>query len=244
MRLYGLIGFPITHSFSPKYFAEKFKVENILDAEYRLFPIADLRDLPKLLASHPDIAGLNVTIPHKVNILPFLDEISEEATEIGAVNTIAIQSGKLIGYNTDVFGFEVSLMQLLNKQTNISALILGTGGASMAVSFVLRKLRIPYHLVSRSDKHSLTYQQLTPDIIAAHQLIINTTPVGMSPNTHDSPLLRYEGIGSSHYIYDLIYNPPVTQLMRSSALLGAHTLNGLMMLHQQAEHAWQIWQKH
>ena len=242
-RLFGLIGFPLSHSFSPTFFAEKFAREGITDAEYSLFPLANISEFPRLLAENPSLVGLNVTIPHKVSVIPFLTSLSTEAAEVGAVNTVVIRGEKRVGYNTDVLGFETSLRRFIGNTSGLKALVLGTGGASMSVTFVLRKLKIPYHLVSRTDAHSLVYQQLIPEVLTQYRLIINTTPVGMLPDIAASPLLTYTGIGPKHFLFDLIYNPAETRFLQLGAALGARTCNGLEMLHCQAEHAWEIWQK-
>lgn len=236
MKRYALIGHPLGHSFSKAYFTKKFEREGI-DGCYENFDLADLEQLPSLLQQHPDLRGFNVTIPYKEAILPYLDEIDPVALEVGAVNTVKVLTdGKLIGYNTDVLGINSSLFTLH------SSLILGTGGASKAVQFVLRKNNIPYKTVSRSkEKGDLTYQELTPEIIQSHLLIINATPVGMAPNIEEAPDIPYEAISAQHTLFDLIYNPEETLFLRYGREQGALTINGLAMLHAQAEASWKIW---
>ena len=242
MNQYGLIGYPLSHSFSKKYFSDKFEQEGIKNHAYNLFPIERIGNLPMLLESTEDLKGLNVTIPYKEYVLDFLDEIDEAAAEIGAVNTIRITNGKLKGYNTDVYGFEISLHKLLGKNTIKNALILGTGGASKACAYVLNKLNIPFKYVSRTKKDGqFTYPELSRQIIDNHQLIINTTPLGTFPNADTCPDIPYEDLGSEHYLYDLVYNPEVSEFLKRGKERGAAIKNGLEMLHLQAEKAWEIW---
>ena len=240
MKTYGLIGFPLTHSFSANYFADKFKRESITDCLYKNFPIDSIEELSTLLKSE-NLSGLNVTIPYKESVIEYLDEIDETAKAIGAVNCIKITDGKLIGYNTDVFGFRESLKTYLGD-TEPRALILGTGGSSKAVAFALRQLNIPYIFVSRRKKAEwLTYHDLTADMISEYKLIINTSPVGMYPDTGSSPALPYEYLTTDHYLYDLVYNPEETLFLRQGAGHGTHVKNGMQMLHLQAEKNWGIW---
>ena len=240
--LFGLIGFPLSHSFSKKYFNAKFDKEGYSGHYYELFPIESIEKLPKLVATHPNLMGLNVTIPYKEAVLPFLDKINDEAKRIGAVNTIRIKPGKLEGFNTDVYGFEVSLSEKINITAAPQALVLGTGGASKAVAFVFDKLGIPFRFVSRSKKSGhMTYEDLTPDTIANHSIIVNTTPLGMTPNIDTKPALPYDSITSGHLLYDLVYNPETTSFLREGIKRGATTINGLRMLHLQAEKAWLLW---
>jgi len=237
---YGLIGKKLDHSFSPAYFNRKFEKEGLSSCRYELFPLAEIQDFLALVKAR-DLDGLNVTIPYKQAIVPFLDELSEDAKAIGAVNCIAFKGDKFIGHNTDVIGFEQSLTPLLHGQTNQSALVLGTGGASNAIAFVLNKLNIPYKLVSRNPKtDSLSYAE-AEKLLRDYSLIINTTPVGTYPNMQDCPLNSLEGIGKNHLVYDLIYNPPTTSLLEQSSALGARTKNGQEMLEIQAEESWNIW---
>jgi shikimate dehydrogenase len=240
MRTFGLIGFPLTHSFSVKYFAEKFVREGILDCVYKNFPLHSIGDFATLLKEE-NLSGLNVTIPYKESVIDYLDEIDAAAASIGAVNCIKITDGKLKGYNTDVFGFAESLKNYLGD-IRPRALILGTGGSSKAISFALDQLDISFHFVSRQKKtDQLTYQELTADIIRDHTLIINTTPLGMFPDTEAAPDLPYTALTGDHYLYDLIYNPEETLFLREGRLNKAHTKNGLEMLYLQAEKNWEIW---
>lgn len=238
--VYGLIGYPLSHSFSPGYFKEKFaKVE--IDAVYRLFPLANIKELPQLLAKYPSLSGLNVTIPYKEQVIPFLDDIDNAAKAIGAVNCIKISNGQLKGYNTDVIGFEHSLAPLLQPQ-HTKALVLGTGGAAKAVAYVLGKLNINYQLVSSSDKTgTIAYRDISTDTIEEHKLIINTTPLGMHPNTDACPDIPYSALGETHLLYDLIYNPEETTFLKKGNAQGATTKNGYEMLVLQAEASWDIW---
>ena len=240
MRTFGLIGFPLTHSFSVKYFAEKFSREGIADCVYENFPMESIEELSTLL-KHQELAGLNVTIPYKESVIEYLDELDPAADAIGAVNCIKFTNGKLTGYNTDVFGFRESLKRYLNG-AKVKALILGTGGSSKAVSHALDDLAIPSQFVSRRKKAEwLTYHDLTADIINGHKLIINTTPIGMFPLGEAKPELLYGSLTPSHYLYDLIYNPEETSFLHEGALHGSHIKNGLEMLHLQAEKNWEIW---
>jgi shikimate dehydrogenase len=240
MRTFGLIGFPLTHSFSPDYFAKKFSREGITDQIYKSFPLERIEDLPTLLKSEK-LSGLNVTIPYKESVIKYLDDIDSTAQSIGAVNCIKITDGKLKGYNTDAVGFTDSLKAFLGN-TKPQALILGTGGSSKAVAFSLDSLNIAYQFVSRLSKDNcITYHDLTPDITSTHQLIINTTPIGMYPRINEAPDIPYEYLTAGHYLFDLIYNPEQTLFLRQGVRFGAHVKNGLEMLHLQAEKSWEIW---
>ncbi|RNL49728.1 shikimate dehydrogenase family protein [Pedobacter jejuensis] len=245
MKTYGLIGFPLSHSFSKKYFTEKFINEGIKDHQYELFPIESIKSLPDLLVKNPSLYGLNVTIPHKVAVMPFLNDIEEAAEKIGAVNCIAIRSFEgetyLKGFNTDAFGFETSLKPLLEPQHK-KALIFGDGGAAKAVKYVLEKLNIQFQVVVRkATEGTILYTQVTDEILQSHKLLINTTPLGMSPNIDTFPEINYNILGKDHLAYDLVYNPLETAFLLKAAEQGAKTKNGLEMLHQQAEKAWCIW---
>lgn len=243
MKQYGLIGYPLSHSFSKGYFREKFERENITDAAYDVFPLERVELFRDLCAREKNLAGLNVTIPYKEQIIPYLDELDEEAKSIGAVNTIKFSSGKKIGYNSDGYGFEKSLQPLL-KPHHTAALILGTGGASKAVEYVLRKLGISYQYVSRNKSpHTITYEQLDDLTVQKSLLIINCSPVGMHPHTDEAPLIPYEALTDKHLLYDLIYNPEETRFLKQGRLQGAQTKNGLEMLYLQAERSWEIWNR-
>lgn len=242
MRKFGLIGFPLGHSFSKKYFTDKFEKSQITDSVYELYPIEFIDQLEQVLENEPDLEGLNVTIPHKESVIALLDELSDEAQKIGAVNCIQIKGGKRIGHNTDAFGFHQSIKPFLEPQHS-RALILGTGGASKAVAYVLGKIGIDYLFVSRDPKeqNALTYPQLNDLAIRHHKLIINTTPLGTYPNVDTCPDIPYEFLTPEHFVVDLVYNPEQTLFMKKAAEQGAMTLNGYPMLQQQAEKSWEIW---
>jgi shikimate dehydrogenase len=242
---YGLIGRKLSHSFSKRYFSDKFEQEDI-DSAYELFEIEEAGQLVNLLREQPQLHGLNVTIPYKQDVMIYLHELSPEAEAIGAVNTIKVlPDHQLKGYNTDCFGFEESLRTFLDGQSVDRALVLGTGGAAQAVVYVLEQWDIDYRLVSRrpTDAHHISYADVYDLDLTLIPLIINTTPLGMYPNVDHAPDLPYEDLGVDHFVYDLVYNPPQTQLMRRAAAQGARTCNGLNMLQLQAEKAWQIWQE-
>jgi shikimate dehydrogenase len=238
MRKFGLIGYPLSHSFSPSYFKKKFEKEGIHDAEYRAYPIENAEKMYDLISA--GIIGLNVTIPYKEEVIPLLDELDETAAVVQAVNTIKLENGRLKGYNTDVYGFEMSLSSFLSDHKIENAFILGTGGAAKAVEFVLRKLKIKYTYISRKDSY-LNYGEITKKMIENHRLIINTTPLGMQPNIHTFPPLPYNGISDKHFCYDLVYNPEKTLFLKKAAGYGAKIKNGSDMLFKQAEKSWQIW---
>ncbi len=240
MRLFGLIGYPLTQSFSKKYFTEKFLKEDIGDAAYELFEIENIGLLHSVL-DNKNLCGFNVTIPYKKEVISFLSSIDSEAEAIGACNCIKITERKLKGFNTDAPAFERTLQPLL-KPHHKNALILGTGGASNAVCFVLKKLGIEYKFVSRTEKpDSYTYEQLNRYIIEDNTLIINTTPLGSFPKVENAPKLPYEYLSPRHYLYDLVYNPPVTLFLQKGRERGAAIKNGYEMLVGQAELSWQIW---
>ncbi len=241
-KLYGLIGFPLTHSFSPGYFNAKFEAYGI-DAKYELFPIKEIASVREVIASNAGLAGLNVTIPYKEAVMPFLDGIDAVAAQVGAVNCISIMDGKTRAYNTDVIGFEKSLLPLLQLQ-HTHALVLGSGGASKAVLYVLAKLGVTAKVVSRQPAPgNLAYTDVTPELIAKYTVIINTTPLGMYPNVGVCPPIPYEALGSRHLLYDLIYNPPITKFLAMGMAQGAQIKNGQEMLELQAEASWEIWNR-
>lgn len=233
----GILGKNISYSFSQSYFTEKFKKLGLTDYSYSVFDIADKNDIVSLF-NIPGLKGFNVTIPYKQDIMSFLDEISPETEKIGAVNTVKIADGKRTGFNTDALGFKNSLVPLLESQ-HTSALVLGSGGASKAVGFVLKELGIDYHIISRTG--SKNYNFLSPDIISEHLLIVNTTPVGTYPDIGKYPSFPVEHLTDKHLVYDLIYNPEETKFLKLAKEKGAKTKNGLEMLHLQAEAAWDIW---
>lgn len=245
-NLYGLIGYPLGHSFSQDYFNRKFEAENI-DARYVNFEIPEIEDFNNVIADNPTLAGLNVTIPYKQLVIDMLDEMDPEAAEIGAVNVIKFirRNGRLSlkGYNSDCIGFRDSIAPLLTEERS-RALVLGTGGASRAVSYALRSLGIEVQLVSRSSRPGvLSYAELTDDIMKSHKIIVNTTPLGMYPHTDECPDIPYAMLSPEHLCYDLLYNPDVTLFMKRSAENGAETKNGLEMLLLQAFAAWNIWHR-
>lgn len=243
MRQFGLIGKSLSHSFSQIYFEEKFSREHIDDATYSLFELADIKNITDFIRQHPELVGLNVTIPYKQQIIPFLDELSEEAHAVGAVNTVFAQhvNNQIVtkGYNTDIIGFRNSLQGITIPDR---ALILGTGGAAAAVKYVLESLDCACTAVSRNQERGLPYSALTPEIIHQHKLIVNCTPVGTFPNTNEKPNIPYEGISDNHILYDLVYNPAETAFLTEGHHRGAKIQNGLVMLYAQAEAAWEIWQ--
>ena len=241
MLKFGLIGLPLDHSFSKTFFEAKFNREN-LPYLYSNYSIKELVNLP-LFLNESQLNGFNVTIPHKQNIIPFLNELDEFASNVNAVNTVLVKNEKLYGFNTDIFGFKQSILPLL-KAHHTSALILGTGGASKAVEFVLKGLGISTTFVSRTVNSSLiTYQELNKDLIGAHLLIVNCTPLGTFPNVDQSPPIPFEFITSQHLMVDLIYNPEQTLFLKKSLAQGAQIKNGLEMLYIQAEKAFEIWTK-
>jgi shikimate dehydrogenase len=245
MRTFGLIGRTLSHSFSQTYFSQKFDWLHLPDCRYELFELAEASELPQLVARHLDLAGLNVTIPYKEQIWPYLTRVAPSAALVGAVNVIEfLADGSLVGHNTDYVGFRESLRKFYPADTmpGQRALILGTGGAAKAVAVALRELGIGHWSVSRDPRSAqLTYAELTPAIIGAHPLIINTTPLGTYPAVQECPPLPYEALTPAHYLFDLIYNPRETQFLERGRLAGAHTKNGFEMLELQAEAAWAIW---
>ncbi|RFM36149.1 shikimate dehydrogenase family protein [Chitinophaga silvisoli] len=242
MKVYGLIGYPLSHSFSKGFFAEKFAREGIQGCVYDSFSLPAITELEPLMAQYgEELQGLNVTIPYKEAVIPYLDELSPAAAKMKAVNCIRFINGRKIGHNTDAIGFRRSLEPLLQPHHN-KALVLGTGGAAKAVQFVLEALHIPYQLVSRqAGAGTIPYEAVTAGIIATHTLIINTTPLGMYPNVDAAPALPYEGLNEQHLLYDLIYNPAITAFLQKGADRGATIKNGHEMLILQAEASWEIW---
>jgi shikimate dehydrogenase len=243
MRKFGLIGYPLSHSFSPAYFAQKFADDGIVGCSYDSFPIEDINKLPGLLQDSPELEGINVTIPYKKSVIPFLSDSTEPVIKMGACNCIKIKNGRLTGYNTDVTGFEKSLSPKL-ESSHTRALILGTGGSAAAVEYVLEKLSIDFLFVSRknaSDKKVITYQGLNKEILNQYSLIINTTPVGMYPSIETYPDIPYQFLSPRHYLFDLVYNPAETLFLKKGAEMGAITKNGSDMLVIQAEESWKIW---
>ncbi len=244
MKNYGLIGKSLQHSFSPDYFEKKFSKENIEGCSYNLYEFSRPKLLKEWLLEKPTVKGLNVTIPYKETVISMLDILDFKAREIGAVNTIRFQDGKTIGYNTDYFGFRRSLESFIEDAEIDKALILGTGGASKAVKVVLDDLGIESQFVSRSKKsNTITYEMLNERsyLMEKYQLIINSTPLGTHPEVHRCPEIPYKKLNSSHYLYDLVYNPAETAFMIHGIVQGAKVKNGLEMLELQAEKSWEIW---
>lgn len=241
MKKYGLIGYPLGHSFSARYFAEKFKKEGLTEYNYVNFPLESIEQLPALLKQEESLQGFNVTIPYKQAVFAYLNELSDEAKQIGAVNCVKNQPNGLKGFNTDAYGFSRSLLTLIGDERP-AALVLGTGGASKAVIYVLSQLGIPYRLVSRhTGNDRLSYSELTPEIIRQHRLIVNATPLGTFPKVEECPNIRYDALGPDHFLFDLVYNPPVTEFLKRGSAQGARIQNGYDMLIGQAEKAWEIW---
>ena len=247
MRKYGLLGYPLGHSFSKTYFNQKFEAEKI-DAEYVNFEIPNIKEIKNVLRENTNLGGLNVTHPYKEQDIPYLDDLDADARQIGAVNVIKFTKGlfgktKLIGYNSDIIGFKQSIEPLL-KPTHQKALILGTGGASKAVYQGLKQLGVGSTFVSRSHKEGcITYEEITPKIMSQYTVIVNTTPLGMFPNVNTCPNIPYEELTPDHVLYDLLYTPDETLFMKKGKERGATVKNGLEMLLLHAFAAWQIWQK-
>lgn len=248
-QTYGLIGYPLGHSFSRKYFTEKFKTEDI-DAEYLNFEIPEIELFTDILTQHPNLCGINVTIPYKERIIPFLDELDSKASKIGAVNVIKVirsaESGKphLIGYNSDMIGFQNSIAPLINKNIHHKALILGTGGASKAIIQALIDLGVECRYVSRTKSDSrFCYEELDEQIMSEYMVIVNTSPVGTYPNIEDAPAIPYHLLTNQHLLYDLVYNPDMTKFLQRGKDNGATVKNGAEMLQLQADASWLIWNK-
>jgi shikimate dehydrogenase len=242
MRKYGLIGYPLSHSFSQKYFTDKFQQEGITGCVYENFPLASIDEFAALIQQNPDLNGLNVTIPYKEKVIPFLTAQSNVVKSIGACNCIRIENGELTGHNTDVVGFEESLRPLLQPHHK-KALVLGTGGAAKAVHYVLNKLGISFYEVSRTpaNNRQIAYQQVDEAVIKEHEVIINTSPLGMYPKVDECPPLPYGALTSKHYLFDLVYNPAKTLFLQKGEEQGAAIKNGHDMLIIQAEESWRIW---
>ena len=244
MKTLGLIGHPVAHSKSPQIFAEKFIRCDRSDLDYKLFDLDKISDFITLTQNDPSIVALNVTVPYKKAIIPFLDALSEEAKEIGAVNTIVKVDGRWIGHNSDAWGFSRSIQPFL-KGKHERALIFGSGGASRAVAYSLKKLGVNYHIIGRekSETSDVTYSDLTPEAIKHHLLLVNCTPVGMTPNSQSFLEIPYDGISENHLVVDLVYDPETTKLMTLAHKKGAVVMNGKDMLRLQAEKSWEIWLK-
>ena len=240
MTKYGIIGNPLGHSFSRGFFTEKFAKEDI-DAQYLNFQIPEIGKLPDILRENPELRGINVTIPYKTEVIQYLDELSDEAREIGAVNVVQIRNGHLKGFNSDIIGFTKSIQPLL-KPHHRKALILGTGGASKAIRVGLTRLGLKWKYVSRSPQEGMfTYDDLTADILREYEVIVNCSPVGMFPKVDECPAIPYDYLTPDNLLYDLVYNPETTLFMKKGALQGAIVKNGLEMLHLQAIASWEFW---
>jgi shikimate dehydrogenase len=245
MRKFGLIGYPLGHSFSKKYFTEKFVREGIQDCQFELYPIESISEFPQLLDRESGLEGLSVTIPYKEQVIPYLDALDPACAQIGAVNCIRIRDGRKTGFNTDYLGFKHSLQSWLGTEIP-NALVLGTGGASKAVQQALRDLEVTYRIVSRTQREGqLTYSELKeqPEWLASYPLIINTSPLGTYPQVEDLPDIPLEQLHAAHRVYDLVYNPPITRLMQECIARGGAAKNGQDMLELQAEAAWSIWNR-
>ena len=243
MKLYALIGHPLKHSFSRDLFTDKFKREG-LDCRFQNYDIQPIERILDIIAEHPELCGFNVTIPYKESIVPLLDELDETAKEIGAVNAVKVENGKTKGYNTDIYGFDKLLEHALKGKEIGHALVLGTGGASKAVQYVLKQRNIPYSTVSRSaGKGDYSYDTLTDEVLKKSHLIINTTPLGMMPRIDDFPEIHYQGLSRSHILIDLIYNPRETAFMELGRTWGAKVYNGMQMFEEQAKKTWELWQE-
>ncbi|MBC7826729.1 MAG: shikimate dehydrogenase [Chitinophagaceae bacterium] len=243
MKKYGLIGYPLSHSFSENFFANKFREEGITDCVYQNFPLENIGQLRELIAGNRDLRGLNVTIPFKEKILPYLTGSTEIVKAIGACNCVKINGESFTGYNTDVIGFEISLLKDL-RPYHSKALILGEGGAAKAVAYVFEKIGIEYLYVVRkgeSTQQKILFGDLSDSLINSHTIIVNSTPVGMYPNIHEYPPINYDVLGSRHYLFDLIYNPAKTMFLQKGEAGGAVIKNGQEMLILQAEESWRIW---
>lgn len=241
MRHFGIIGYPLSHSFSPSWFNEKFRKEGV-NAEYSAYPLDDISEFPALVA---DIrfSGINVTIPYKQKIIPYLEELDASAQAVGAVNVIRFSDGRMTGHNSDVYGFKKSLMDFIGEAVVSKALVLGTGGSSMAVIVALAELGILYDRVSRDNAKGISYKDLTATALKNYNLIINTTPLGMYPHTNSKPPIPYEALDENYFLFDLIYNPENTLFLSEGLMRGCKVKNGFEMLIFQAEKAWEIWNK-
>lgn len=244
MNNFGLIGRSLSHSFSKSYFEKKFKENNLTNCAYHNFELPNIEKLKEVIAVTKDLKGLNVTTPYKVTIIPFLDELSAEAREIGAVNCIKIQNSRLIGYNTDIYGFTQSIKPFLDTNHQ-RALILGTGGASKAVAYALKKIGVEIYFVtssaSKKTNNTFFYSELNEHVMNAFKLVVNTTPLGTFPNVQEAPALPYQLFTEQHLAYDLVYNPAETVFLTRAKEKGSIVVNGLSMLQLQAEKSWEIW---
>ena len=246
MRKFGLIGYPLGHSFSKQYFTLKFARESLLNCRYDNYELEDPDHILDLIQLHHDLCGLNVTIPYKTEVIKYLDSIDDEASEVGAVNVVKVthREGRpyLKGFNTDVYGFRQSLLPFLKGKKIDSAIVMGSGGSSKAINYVLRKLKMKTICVSRFPHPGrITYNDLTEKLISGNKLIINTTPIGTFPAVNEKPDFKYEYLTPGHILYDLIYNPEITSFLKEGKDRGCEIIGGLTMLHLQAEKSWEIW---
>ena len=245
MKLYGLIGYPLDHSFSKKYFDKKFDEEGIPDIRFELFPLKQAEEVVTLF-ENPELSGLAVTIPYKESVVPFIDSLSDEAWEMNTVNCISFAKGKTTGHNTDITGFELSFMPLV-LPVHRKALVLGAGGSSKAVQYILRKNKIGFLIVSRkelSGENVITYEDIDEDMMQEYNIIINCTPVGMTPDEESQPAIPYHFLTKDHLLYDLIYTPELTKFLQHGQKRGCTVKNGFQMLIIQAEENWKIWNNH
>ena len=245
MRKFGLIGYPLGHSFSKKYFTEKFLRENISDCSYDNYPLADINQFKKLVSGDIDLCGLNVTIPYKSEIIIFLDSIDPEAKEIGAVNVLKIKrlhgATKLLGFNSDVTGIRDSLFPFINDSVR-NAIVLGTGGSSRAVCYALKKYGLTITQISREKKSGMyTYSDINAEMLENTELLVNTTPLGMFPDVKGKPDINYSLLSDKHILFDLVYNPEITSFLKMGMAQGCTIISGIKMLHSQAERSWEIW---
>ena len=241
MKRFGLLGRTLKHSFSKTYFTRRFEEERIQDCVYENFELQTINELPHLLTMYPDLAGLNVTIPYKEEILPYLTAVTDTVKAIGACNCVRVEGGTLTGFNTDVFGFQNSLAPKLQPHHK-RALVLGTGGAAKAIWYALDVLGIPYKKVSRQKEGAdFQYEEITGDLLGEYHLVINTTPLGMYPNTGESPAIPYKALTPEHFLFDIVYNPEKTKFLAEGERRGAQVCNGYEMLIGQAEESWRIW---
>ena len=246
MRKFGLVGFPLGHSFSKQYFSDKFINESISDCSYENYELEKLDSFNEMILNDPEICGLNITIPYKSEVIRYLDNVDNEASEIGAVNVIKISYKRekpiLKGFNSDIFGFRESLLQHLSGGKLRNAIILGTGGSSKAIVYVLNKLDVSIIQISRNSGNGfISYKELTDKMLKENELIINTTPLGMFPNIKDKPDLNYDCLNRNHVLFDLVYNPSLTAFLKEGKERGCTLIGGLEMLHLQAEKSWEIW---
>jgi shikimate dehydrogenase len=239
-RLFGLIGKNISYSFSKEYFRYKFNKEKITNSRYEILDLPSIKNFEKNLKKYPNLRGINVTIPYKKEIIQYVNDLSDEASAISAVNTIRIKDNSILGYNTDAFGFKKSFVKNL-QSTHKNAIILGNGGATQAIIYVLKQLKVPYLIISRNKKGDISYKEINDFLLKKYKIIIQCTPLGTFPTTNQSPLIPYKLLTKDHYLYDLVYNPVESKFLKKGAKMGAIVKNGLEMLYIQAELSWDLW---